>query len=440
MELRKRKKYLWTMLSVILVLVTLAADSSSSSNQSRDPGYVVLAWNNLGMHCYNPDFKNLAVLPPYNVLWAQVYKVGDPPVAVTSGITVHYRIVGNTYSAGKTDFWTYVKQLFGVQPPLNIGLPTSSDPDGKGLSGTMDLVNDPDLGAHFEAAGIPLTEYLDTDRRLKRPSPYQLARITVRDASGKLLAATYSVAPVSSELQCANCHADNADATSRLPAGVQPTGNVDTNILLLHDWLNGKLDAPDSLMNNRPVLCANCHSSNALGLPGVAGVKSLSFAMHNHHNVVNAPDITPDSTQGCYNCHPGTKTRCLRDVMSQKYALNCTTCHGNMADVAASADSVREPWVREPRCDSVSCHGAGYAMDQPLYRNSRGHGDTYCAGCHDSPHAIAPSREYNDSIKFLLLQGSPGPLKKCNVCHLTQPAQAFRHSRPNTPVTPPWLP
>ncbi|MEN6438674.1 MAG: hypothetical protein ABFD97_08825 [Syntrophobacter sp.] len=439
MEFRKRKSLVWTLLLAITVLIALAADSSSNSVQSRNNAYVVLAWNNLGMHCYNPDFKDLAVLPPFNVLWAQVYKVGDPPQAVTSGITLQYQIVDNTYSAGKTNFWTYVKQLFGVQPPVNIGLPTQSDPSGKGLSGTMDLVNDPDLGPHFEAAGIPLTEYLDGDRRLKRPYPYQLAKITVRDASGNVVARTFAVAPVSSELQCMNCHADDGDATGRLPAEIKPTGNVDTNILVLHDWLNGKYNTPEALMNNRPVLCANCHASNALGLPGTTGVKSLSAAMHNHHNPGNAPDIAPDTTAGCYNCHPGPKTQCLRDVMSQKFALNCTTCHGNMVDVAASADSGREPWAREPRCDSVSCHGAGYALDQPLYRNSRGHGGTYCAGCHDSPHAIAPSREYNDSIKFTLLQGHPGPLRKCTVCHLTQPSQAFRHARGNTPLTPPWV-
>jgi len=28
--------------------------------------YVVLGWNDLGMHCYNRDFQDLAVLPPYS--------------------------------------------------------------------------------------------------------------------------------------------------------------------------------------------------------------------------------------------------------------------------------------------------------------------------------------------------------------------------------------
>ena len=30
--------------------------------------YKILAWNDLGMHCYNRDFSDLAVLPPYNTL------------------------------------------------------------------------------------------------------------------------------------------------------------------------------------------------------------------------------------------------------------------------------------------------------------------------------------------------------------------------------------
>ena len=41
--------------------------------------YAILAWNDLGMHCYNPSFQDLAVLPPFNTLWAQVVRVGDPP-------------------------------------------------------------------------------------------------------------------------------------------------------------------------------------------------------------------------------------------------------------------------------------------------------------------------------------------------------------------------
>ena len=66
---------------------------------------------------------------------------------------------------------------------------------------------------------------------------------------------------------------------------------------------------------------------------------------------------------------------------------------------------------------------AQYAQDQPLYRHSRGHGGVYCEACHDSTHAIAPSSQANDHLKFMELQGDAGPLRKCNVCHLFTPPQ-----------------
>jgi hypothetical protein len=378
-----------------------------STRAPTQPKFALLAWNDLGMHCYNPDFQDLAVLPPYNTLWAQVVRIHDPPQIITEGVIVKYRILDNTYSAGKTNFWIYAQQLFGLsQPlPLDIGL------KGKGLSGTMDP-----QGNHFIAEGIPLTEYRDSAPTT--PDPYQVAVLTAESIeSGEVLCSLTVVTPVSSELSCDNCHLDNGDATTRYP--ITPTGKVDTNILALHDYLNPAAYDPP-LMERRPVLCAECHASNALGAPGAPGVSSLSNAMHRHHK--DLPDITPD-TDGCYKCHPGARTKCLRDVMSQTYALNCTTCHGDMTAVSQNTD----PWLLEPRCDSASCHGAGYQLDQALYRHSRGHGGTYCAGCHDSPHAIASSREPLDGAKFETLQGSPGTLKSCTVCHATEPTNPFVH-------------
>ena len=38
--------------------------------------YKIIGWNDLGMHCMNESFANLAVLPPYNTLWAQVIRQG----------------------------------------------------------------------------------------------------------------------------------------------------------------------------------------------------------------------------------------------------------------------------------------------------------------------------------------------------------------------------
>ena len=81
----RNKKIGWMLLLAILLLSLLLGMASASatpqpwsSAAQKDRSYVVLAWNNLGMHCDNPDFQDLAVLPPYNTLWAQVVKVGDP--------------------------------------------------------------------------------------------------------------------------------------------------------------------------------------------------------------------------------------------------------------------------------------------------------------------------------------------------------------------------
>jgi hypothetical protein len=396
----------WILLSA-LILAGLCAgglwikELSTDVNAAGD--YVVLAWNDLGMHCYNRDFQDLAVLPPYNTLWAQVVKVGDPPQIVTTGITVTYVFTDNTYSVGKSNFWDYDQQLFGVDLPPNVGL------TGKGLSGEMDLAGD-----HFVAEGIPLTEFRDSSP--STPYPYQLATVVVYDAdTGLELARSIVVAPVSTEMRCDNCHYDG---------GIEDiaTGRVETNILTLHDLENMDEYPPGHtgpLMNRRPILCAECHASNALGAPGVADLPNLSKAMHDRHKFMDG--VYPGLT-ACYSCHPGPQTQCLRDVMSQR-GMDCHDCHGGMQTVSQNPN----PWLVEPRCDNAACHGAVYQQDQALYRMSKEHGGVYCEGCHDSTHAIAPSREANDAIKFIAWQGHAGTLDKCTVCHLTQPTENGPH-------------
>jgi hypothetical protein len=407
-----------TMLAVALVLVTGGAAGPFGGAQATGEKYVILGWNNLGMHCYDGDFSDFAILPPYNTLYAQVIKIGDPPQIVSQGLTVKYSFPDNTYSAGrsgrpdKTNFWFFAQTLFHLPNPL----PVNTGLTGMKLFGAMNVEGD-----HFIAEGIPLTEFRDQDTVNWQRYPYQLAQLEIGKGVGifhRTIAASTVVAPVSTEISCVNCHADDGDATGRYP--INPTGGVKTNILALHDYLNEGAYA-EPLMGRRPVLCADCHASAALGAPGLPGVKSLSNAMHFHHKDLD--DITPD-TDGCYNCHPGPETQCLRDTMSQHFSFNCTDCHGTMEVVAQNP----QPWLNEPQCANPACHGPSYATDQPLYRLSRGHAGVFCAGCHDSPHAIAPSREANDGIKFLQLQGHTGTLSDCTVCHATKPDQRFHHS------------
>lgn len=376
----------YTLIGVILVVLLLmgAAWYGVRGASAQGGNYVVLGWNDLGMHCYNKDFRDMAVLPPYNTLWVQVVQRGNPPTIVTSGITVSYSFPGNTYSAGKTNFWLYAQKLFGLSAPLpkNVGL------TGNGLTGTMALATD-----HYVATGIPLTEFMDATPAKRQP--FQLASIVVKDStSGAILGTQRVVAPVSSEMMCVNCHKDGGSANPYIK-----TGRVATNILTLHDRREHT-----TLMNQRPVLCANCHSDNALGMAGQPGVMSLSNAMHTKHT-----GVVTNNMAGCYNCHPGPTTRCLRDVMSTEEGMTCLICHGPINKVAKNPS----PWLNEPRCDS--CHNE--ALNNPLYRFSTGHGGLYCEACHDSTHAIAPSRVARDGLKFIALQGSNGPLEQCTLCH-----------------------
>ena len=390
----ERKKRL--ILTGILIILSGIAGLIVQESFAAGGTYKILAWNDLGMHCYSRDFADLAVLPPYNTLWVQVVKSGNPPELVTSGIRVEYFYADNSYSVGKTNFWSYDQALFGVDLPPNVGL------KGKGLSGTMELSGD-----HFVAEGIPITEFSDSAPTVRQP--YQVASVVVKDAAtGQVLTSTQVVTPTSSEMRCDTCHGDTGIARPSIP-----TGKVETNILQLHDE-----DSGTRLMANRPVLCASCHASNALGAAGQPGIKNLSKSMHEHH-----AGVIPGTLAGCYNCHPGPETRCLRDVMAVEKGMICSSCHGSMSTVSNNPN----PWLNEPRCDG--CHNSGrYDQDQSLYRFSKGHGGLYCEACHDSTHAIAPSREANDALKFLQLQGRNGPLEECAVCHTVLPGGGGPHN------------
>ncbi|MBI5963762.1 MAG: S-layer homology domain-containing protein [Chloroflexi bacterium] len=393
----KTKSFLVRVGLALLLAVLLGVGGgllARNNANAADNTYKILAWNDLGMHCYNRDFADLAVLPPYNTLWVQVVKAGDPPELVTTGITVEYFYADNTYSVGKTNFWSYSQDLFGVTLAPNVGL------KGKGLSGTMDFSGD-----HYVAEGIPVTEFSDSAPTTSQP--YQLATVVVKDSTtGAELTRTQVVTPVSSEMRCDKCHGDTGEAKPN-----HPTGKVETNILQLHDEEEGT-----SLMTSRPVLCASCHASNALGATGNPNLPNLSKAMHSKHQ-----GESPDTQDGCYNCHPGPQTKCLRDTMSTK-GMTCISCHGGMSTVKNNPN----PWLNEPRCDT--CHNSGqYNQNHALYRFSTEHGGLYCEACHDSTHAVAPSREANDAIKFIGLQGKNGPIDQCRVCHTTTPTSGGPH-------------
>jgi hypothetical protein len=331
------------------------------------------------MHCANKDFSTMVILPPYNNLNAQVIKVGDAdnlPKVITENVKVEYSVPGNTYSVGKTNFWTYANKIFGVTLADNIGL------KGNGLSGTMTALTD-----HFTVEGIPLTPYPDND--LTKEHPYQMGLFKLLDLSNNLLATTQNVVPVSNEISCVSsgCHSS------------------EKSIVNSHESVH-------NYDKTNPILCSQCHADNIMGKPGNGSVASLSYIIHNKHKT---------RTSDCYKCHPGKVTQCFRDIMFQKGKL-CTDCHGTIANVASTIKSGRRPWLDEPTCASASCHYTRYAEEPgKLFRESKGHGGLYCSACHGSPHAITPTINDNDNAQNLALQGTSGPLKNCKVCHGVNP-------------------
>lgn len=373
-------------------------EGATNNIPSASSSYIVVAWNDLGMHCLNPSYDTAVILPPYNTVWAQVLKRGNPPQVVTSGLTVSYRIINNTTSQGKglfSQFWTYALQLFGVAPAIDKGLNLDTPSISNGLSGSMVAKGD-----HFQVNGIPVVPYEDGSTTR---NPYQVAEITVKDASGTVVAQTRATVPTSDEINCGKCHAVGGTATQ-----------VFSDVLSKHDAHNGT-----TLVNQKPVLCASCHGSPALGTtgPGSSG-KYLSQAIHGFHATLAAAQ-----QPGCYDCHPGASTKCNR---SSKHTNNnaadgnCTTCHGDLANVASTiANGSRIPWVAEPKC--VSCHIGVAQVDTGtvLYRNAVGHGGVYCAGCHGSPHAMVPSNQASDNYQALQYQNAPIVLGDCRVCHAT---------------------
>jgi len=382
-------------LAAAMMPANTASAAADSASPRIDTPYVVFGYNDLGMHCMNSDFSELMVLPPFNTLHGQLIRRGrEPDIETSSGdFVMRYFFPSNTYAAGKTNFWDYWQPWLGQPRPANIGLA------GNGLDGTMT----PTASRDWSAVGIPLVPIDDNGKE----NPYPLATIEVRRRdSGAVVARTQAVAPVSTEMSCNLCHNTPGVTTA-------------TDILMAHDRLH-----ETNLMELRPVLCASCHGSAALGIPSPNGMPNVSQAIHTAHfsrmDAVNIPEK-------CYACHPGVRTNCQRDNHAAA-GITCTQCHGDMLAVGSPN---RRAWIDEPRCGD--CHSRpGFEFEQPgvLYRDSVGHGGVHCSACHGSPHAMGPAVTERDNVQAMQMQGHSGVINDCTVCHgAGGPPGAFFHRR-----------
>lgn len=479
MEARTRSVH-WLFLILIIAVLTGCGGSNGNSSVSGNnnngittptpsttvaKGYTLMAWNDLGMHCIDgSDYSVFSILPPYNNLHAQLNYDGR---VVTRDVTLTYEAVAdengsiNTTSIGKTNFWTYVNPLFGVDVA----------PD-TGLTGTKMASTQPEPLTFntqhnwFEAEGIPITPFDDAGNT----NTYPMVKVIAHNSSGQTLATADVVLPVSNEMTCSACHASNSGSTAARPASGwvnDPNEERDwkKNILRLHDqkqagnvefnsalsqrgYLASGLEA--TAASGQPVLCAGCHLSNALPGTGLSGIPSLTQALHTTHADVTNPSTgiklgSDASRDACYMCHPGSTTQCLRGAMGKAVdasgnpTMSCQSCHGNMAQVGSAT---RAGWLNEPNCQS--CHHQGQrlttgvdAQGKPiqtsdtrfatnsntpssgfsLYRFSTGHGNLQCEACHGSPHAIYPSSQSNDNVLSIGIQGHAGTISECSACH-----------------------
>ena len=467
--------------------------------------FKVFGNNDLGMHCVDKSFAVFSILPPYNVVDAQVVALqstGRPVVLNQSQVDVRYSAVAdatgsvNSTSPGKSDFWQFVQQLYGVALPQGEGLEGMWMPADAPNQAGVTLVWDAALGL-FKAPGIPIFP-IDDAGKVNR---YPLMRFTAYDKAGKALGSSDVVLPVSEETSCQNCHATGKVAAPTGARAWATDADLEAqsrrNVLILHNARTGtNLQAP--------VLCATCHYSPALDLTGSGASgqqtshKTMSAVMHAYHSgkmagLADSPvavggTVPAATSQSCYQCHPGATTQCLRGAMTAK--LDCQNCHGNMAAVGGqvplltggSIDGTndgksRRPWLDLPRCES--CH-ASDAMtrtsvtnapplaadglrfnnafrnndasaspilatnkrfaEEPgkLYRKSKGHGGLACEACHGSTHAIW-SGNANDNVAATQLQGHSGTIGECSTCHKSAPTNGLNGPHGMHPVGSGWV-
>lgn len=427
--------------------------------------YTLVAWSELGMHCIDgKDYSIFSVLPPYNVIHALLLKKGEPPVPVTRGVTITYAATAdtqksiNTSTATKTNFWNYVQVLFHTNPAPDTGIAGYKVQSLK----AQPLTYNPSAG-YWEAVGVPTINYDDTGAF----NPFPMAVLVARDSAGKVLAKAKIVLAVSDEMSCKTCHASGSDPAAQPASGwvnnSDPAKDIKLNLLKKHDdrWnvsqylpqlqKNGytyQASLYSTAVSGTPILCAACHSDNALGAPGLAGIGAESSDMHKLHGpqILQSNGQTLDQNsqvddqKSCYLCHPGPVTQCKRGAMNK---VLCSSCHGTLS---YAANPARNPWLVEPSCQLCHQNSQRYTTtfdsggnwravtDQTfatnpnvpipgsdLYRFSSGHGSVFCSACHGSPHAEYPTLQANDGVYPKALQGYVAKITECRVCHTNVP-------------------
>lgn len=492
--------FTWLALVGLLFSIPLFDAEAASS--------ALLGWNNLGMHCMDRDFSVFSILPPYNTIEAQLIVGGK---LVTNGAyTLTYEAIPdatgsiNRSSVGKGNFYEFGGALYAPLAP-DAGLAGWGMPGPGNAPQPMlfERTNQPAPGVYtrvnwFRAEGIPITPYDDNGFQ----NPYPMMRVVARNSSKVPVATNDIVLPVSDEMDCRACHGAGTQAEARPFSGwvsdPNPEREYRLNILLLHDErefaahpaeyavaLAARGFSASGLFasvttDQKPVLCASCHASEALGAPSYGNIPPLTASIHGFHAHVMDPalNLTLDDSANrasCYRCHPGSATKCLRGAMGSAVAadgsmqMQCQSCHGSMSQVGAVD---RVGWFMEPACQSchtgTATHNNGQirytsvftdnvgtlrtAVDRTfatspntpaaglsLYRFSTGHGGLQCSACHGSTHAEFPSSHANDNVMSTRVQGHAGVVVECTACHATMPTSATGGPHGMHPIGQGWV-
>lgn len=232
-----------------------------------------------------------------------------------------------------------------------------------------------------------------------------------------------------------------------------------------HGW-HGRLqqDAQGKLLrdaNGNPLLWGDGGTVNPQN--------PATLAVGRNPNTLFPTDGDRPMEDSCLKCHAGKREQLYRDH-HYTVGLKCADCHGDMLAVSqllAKPDgSHRQDWLDQPNCGS--CHSGNGAeavakkaydpndpsatpltpksdrfevrpakvqirtgnwddMKWPFqeytstaFRHSRdSHANLACAACHGAGHALWPNRDpkANDNVTAEQLQGFPGSIMECKVCH-----------------------
>jgi hypothetical protein len=176
----------------------------------------------------------------------------------------------NTSSATKTNFWTWSKILYGASPAPNVGLTGFSTPSLTAKPMVFNATN-----GWYEATGVPITPY--DDRGVK--NFYPTVKVVAKDASGKVLASTTTVLPVSDEMTCAACHTSRPSSeTNRARLAAKPVAGWVNDANLEIDWKKNILRLHDEKQAANAKYRAALVSKgmpNGLYLSALAGTPTL---------------------------------------------------------------------------------------------------------------------------------------------------------------------